>query len=151
MLSGPLVFQKLFLPAWRDVCQPACPLAAGFTSKTALDSLEESAKNLRTIVMNHFVFRQTLCPVPSAHQIFVFYSRYIFIPLIHSAHYCAFHTFCLHQFFSFVYYNYHENRFFSYAFDRRQARNLILIFNYSSQRPHLNYILLSKVYSFELK
>ena len=41
--------------------------------------------------------------------------------------------------------------FFSYAFDRRQARNLILIFNYSSQRPHLNYILLSKVYSFELK
>ena len=26
---------------WRDFCQPACPLAAGFTSKTALNSLEE--------------------------------------------------------------------------------------------------------------
>ena len=39
--------------------------------------------------------------------------------------------------------------FFSYAVDRRQARNLILIFNFSSQRPHLNYILLSKVYSVE--
>ena len=28
------------------------------------------------------------------------------------------------------------------------ARNLIIIFNFSSQRPHLNYIFLSKVYSF---
>ena len=30
-----------------------------------------------------------------------------------------------------------------------KARNLILIFNSSSQRSHLNYILLSNVYSFE--
>ena len=28
------------------------------------------------------------------------------------------------------------------------ARNLIIIFNFSSQRPHLNYIFLSNVYSF---
>ena len=30
-----------------------------------------------------------------------------------------------------------------------KARNLILIFNSSGQRPHLNYILISNVYSFE--
>ena len=32
-----------------------------------------------------------------------------------------------------------------------KALNLILIFNFSSQRPHLNYILLSIVYSFEFQ
>ena len=29
------------------------------------------------------------------------------------------------------------------------ARNLIIIFHFSSQRPHLNYIFLSNVYSFD--
>ena len=32
--------------------------------------------------------------------------------------------------------------------DDAVARNLIIIFNFSSQRPHLNYIFLSNVYSF---
>ena len=32
--------------------------------------------------------------------------------------------------------------------DDAVAQNLIIIFNFSSQRPHLNYILLSNVYSF---
>ena len=33
--------------------------------------------------------------------------------------------------------------------DDAAARNLIIIFNFSSQRPHLNYIFLSNVYSFD--
>ena len=33
--------------------------------------------------------------------------------------------------------------------DDAVARNLIIIFNFSSQRPHLNYIFLSNVYSFD--
>ena len=33
--------------------------------------------------------------------------------------------------------------------DDTVARNLIIIFNFSSQRPHLNYIFLSNVYSFD--
>ena len=33
--------------------------------------------------------------------------------------------------------------------DDAVARTLINIFNFSSQRPHLNYIFLSKVYSFD--
>ena len=33
--------------------------------------------------------------------------------------------------------------------DDAVARNLIIIFNFSSQRPHLNYIFLSNVYCFD--
>ena len=33
--------------------------------------------------------------------------------------------------------------------DDAVAWNLIIIFNFSSQRPHLNYIFLSNVYSFD--
>ena len=33
--------------------------------------------------------------------------------------------------------------------DDAVAGNLIIIFNFSSQRPHLNYIFLSNVYSFD--
>ena len=33
--------------------------------------------------------------------------------------------------------------------DDAVARNLIIIFNFSSQRPYLNYIFLSNVYSFD--
>ena len=33
--------------------------------------------------------------------------------------------------------------------DDAVARNLIIIFNFSSQRPHLNYIFLSNVYDFD--
>ena len=32
--------------------------------------------------------------------------------------------------------------------DDAVARNLIILFNFSSQRPHLNYIFLSNFYSF---
>ena len=51
---------------------------------------------LKTTIMNNFVFRETLCPVPLDLCIllkFIFlYLRYI------PPHSCAFHTFCLHQF-----------------------------------------------------
>ena len=56
-------------------------------------------------------------------------------------HSCAFHTFYFTPIFSGVYY--HGNIFLI-----RVARNLIIIFNFSSQIPHLNYIFLSNVYSF---
>ena len=54
---------------WRDFCQPVCPFAARFTLKTTLKSHEESNLIcepfvLKTIIMNHFAFRETLCPVP---------------------------------------------------------------------------------------
>ena len=122
---------------------------------------------------------------------FILYLWYI-PPAPHS---CAFHTFCLHEFFHMyismrnIFLIPHEglalcknlwtfSLFFTFCFSRiycvdffvffcftspvsltgsytwgcrrsAKARNLILVFNFSGQRPHLNYILLSKVYSLE--
>ena len=84
--------------------------------------------------------------VTLAHQIFVFYSNLYFCtsdtfrPIL-----ALFTRFTLHHFFSGVYYH---AKYFSYP-DDAVARNLIIIFNFSSQRPHLNYIFLSNVYSFD--
>ena len=64
-------------------------------------------------------------------------------------HSCAFHSFCFTPIFSYVYYH---AKYFSYpsrCCSSAKARNYIFIFNFSSQRPQLNYILLSKVYSFD--
>ena len=77
--------------------------------------------------------------------------KFIFLYLWYiPPHSCAFHTFCLHQFFQ-MYITMHAECF-SYPWWCRwsaKAWNLVLIFNFSSQRPHLNYILLSDVCSFE--
>ena len=64
-------------------------------------------------------------------------------------HSCAFHTFCFRPIFSYVYYHL---KYFCYPwwfFWLAKARNLIFIFNFSSQRPQLNYTWLSYVYSFD--
>ena len=75
-----------------------------------------------------------------------FIQVYIFIPLIHSAPFLrAFHIFYFTPIFSSVY-NYAKYLFIP---DDAVARNLIIIFNFSSQRPHLNYTFLSNVYSFD--
>ena len=59
-------------------------------------------------------------------------------------HCCAFHTFYFHQFFL----AYITTRNIFPIPDDAVARNLIIIFNFRSQRPHLNYSFLSNVYSF---
>ena len=43
---------------------------------------------------------------------------------------------------------YHAIYIYFFIPDDAVAQNLIIIFNFSSQRPHLNYIFLSNVYSF---
>ena len=58
----------------------------------------------------------------------------------------AFHTFYLAPIFSLMYIT-TQNIFL--IPDEAVARNLIIIFIFSSQRPHLNYIFLSNVYSFD--
>ena len=91
-------------------------------------------------------------PSRGPHAIYVFLVKvYIFIPLIHSAPFLRFSHILLTPIFSDVYYH---AECFSYPWWCRwsaKARNLILIFNFSSQRLHLNYILLSNsnVCSFE--
>ena len=48
-------------------------------------------------------------------------------------------------------YVYYHANIYIYFFipDDAVSQNLIIIFNFSSQRPHLNYIFLSYVYSFD--
>ena len=68
--------------------------------------------------------------------------KFIFLYLWYiPPHSCAFHTF---YFTSII-----TTRNIFLIPDDAVARNLIIIFNFSSQRPHLNYIFLSNVYSFD--
>ena len=75
-----------------------------------------------------------------------FIQVHIFIPLIHSAPFLRFsHSLIYTNFFLCILL--HEIFFF--IPDDAVARNLIIILNFSSQRPYLNYIFLSNVYSFD--
>ena len=76
-----------------------------------------------------------------------FIQVYIFIPLIHSAPFLrASDTFHFTPYFFLCIL---PRQIFLLIPDDAVARNLIIIFNFSSQRPHLNYIFLSNVYSFD--
>ena len=44
---------------------------------------------------------------------------------------------------------YHATYIYFFIPDDAVAQNLIIIFNFSGQRPHLNYIFLSYVYGFD--
>ena len=92
----------------------------------------------------HYAFQDTLCPVTLAHQIFVFYSSLYFYTsntfrpiLARFSHILVYTNFFLMCFST-------QNMFL--IPDDAVARNLTIIFNFSSQRPHLNYILLSCSY-----
>ena len=73
--------------------------------------------------------------------------KFIFLYLWYiPPHSCAFHTFYFTPIFSRIL---PREIFFFFIPDDAVARNLIIIFNFSSQRPHLNYTFLSNVYSFD--
>ena len=75
-----------------------------------------------------------------------FIQIYIFIPLTHSAPFLGFsHVLLYTNFFTYS----TTRNIFLIPPDDAVTRNLIIIFNFSSQRPHLNYIFLSNVYSFD--
>ena len=94
---------------------------------------------LKTIIMP---FKRLFVLWHSLIRSLYFIQVYIFIPLIHSAPFLrAFHTF----YFTPIYIT---TRNYFLIPDDAVGRNLI-IFNCSSQRPHLNYIFLSNVYSFD--
>ena len=129
-------------------CQPACFFAARFTLRQPKTPVR-NATNLRTFCFEdyHYAFQETLCPVTLAHQIFVFYSSLYFYTsntfrpiLARFSHILVYTNF-------FLMYITTQNIFL--IPDDTVARNLIIIFNFSSQRPHLNYIFLSNVYSFD--
>ena len=106
-----------------------------------------NATNLPTFCFEdyHYDFQETLCPVTLAHYIFIFYSSLYFYtsdtfrPIL-----ALFTHFTLHQFFL----TYLSVRIIILP-DDAVAQNLIIVYNFSSQRPHLNYLFLSNVYSFD--
>ena len=72
--------------------------------------------------------------------------KFIFLYLWYTPPILALLThFTLHQFFP----TYITTRNIFLIPDDTVAQNLIIIFNFSSQRPHLNYIFLSNIHSFD--
>ena len=91
-----------------------------FVLKTIITSLSCDTRTLDLCILFKFIF------------LYLWY-----IP----PHSCAFHTFYFTPIIT--------TRNIFLIPDDAVARNLIIIFNFSSQRPHLNYIFLSNVYSFD--
>ena len=130
-------------------CQAACFFAARFTLRQPKSPMG-NATNLRTFCFedHHYHFQETLCPVTLAHQIFVFYSSlyfytsdtYTFRPIL-----ALFTHFTLHKLFL----TYITTRNIFLIPNDAVAQNLIINYNFSSQRLHLNYLFLSNAYSFD--
>ena len=146
-ICGPFVFRIYSLCLSWDFCQPAC-------SSLQLDLHWNSPKlpcgmqricGTFVLKTNHYASRDSLsCYTNSLFKFIFLYLWYI------PPHSCALHSFCCTPIFSYVK-DYHA-KYFSYPWWcswSAKARNLIFIFNFSSQRPQLNYILLSKNYSFD--
>ena len=128
------IFLNLFM-SFERFCQPACFLAARFTLRQPKTPVR-NATNLRTFCFEdyHYAFQETLCPVTLAHWIFVFYSNlYYYTSDTFRFIVAHFTHFTLHQF--FLVYITTQNIFL--IPDDAVARNLIIIFNFSSQGPHL--------------
>ena len=112
--------------------------AARFTLRQPKTPMS-NAMNLRTFC---FVPFKRLCPVTLAHEIFLLYSILYF----YTSDTFPFTNFTLQQIFPDSVYT--TRNIFLFP-DDAVTRNLIIIFNFSSQRPNLNYIFLSNVYSFD--
>ena len=131
------------------ICQPACFFAARFTLRQPKTPVR-NATNLRTFCFEdyHCAFQETLCPVTVAHYIFVFYSSLYFYT---SDTFCPilalFTHFTLHQF--FLTHITMRNILTFLIPDDAVARDLIILYNISSQRSPLSYLFLSNIYSFD--
>ena len=129
-------------------CQPACFVCCSIYFQTAQNSREECNEfaDLLFFRLSVCFSRDSLsCHTRSLARSLYFIQVYIFIPLIHSAPFLrAFHTF---YFTPILFLCILPNILL--IPDDAFARNLIIIFNFRSQRRHLNYIFLSNVYSFD--
>ena len=125
-------------------CQPACFFAARFTLRQPKTPVR-NATNLRTFCFSdyHYAFQETLCPLTLAHYIFVFYpSLYFYTSNTFRPILARFSHILVYTNFSLMHIT-TQNIFL--IPDDAVAGNLIIIFNFSSPRPHLNYIFLSNV------
>ena len=136
-------FYRIYLCLSRDFVNKHVFFAARFTFRQPKLPVG-NATNLRTFrfitpFKRLFVLRDSLI------RSLYFIQVYIFIPLIHSAPFLRFSHILLYPQFFLVYIT--SQNIFPIP-DEIVVRNSIIIFIFSSRRPHLNYIFLSNVYSF---
>ena len=133
-------------------CQPACFFAARFTlrqNKTRLKLPWGMQRICGPFVLKTIIkpFKRLFVLWHSLIRSLYFIQVYIFIPLSDTFRpiLALFTHFTGHQFFLM---HITTRNIFLIPGDA-VSRNLIIICNFSSQRPYLNYIFLSKVYSFD--
>ena len=130
------LFFKIYLCFSRDFVNQHVFSAAQFTFKRPKTHVR-NATNLRTVCFEdyHYAFQETLsCDTRSLDLCVLF--KFIFLYLLYiPPHSCAFHTFYFTPIFSGVYYH---ATYISYPWWALLLGNLIIPFNFSSQRPHLN-------------
>ena len=148
-----------FFVVWRDFCQPAGPFAARLTLIEDSPKLPWGMQRIHRGPYGSFCFkdhhyesfclsRDSLsCATRSLDLCILFKFIFLYLWYIPPLS-CSFHTFCFHQFFDM--YQYHHAKYFCYPWWWRwsaKARNLILSFKFSSQRPHFgcDFTILSRV------
>ena len=150
-ICGPFGFKNLFMPFERFL-STSMFFCSSIYIETALNFREEC--NKCTDILS---WRLSLCLSRDSvlwHSLtrsLYFIQDLIFLPLIHSAPFLRFSHILLSTNF-FICILPCEIFFFFIPDDTVRsatARNLIFIFNFSSQRPQLNYTLLPNVYSFD--
>ena len=145
-ICGPFGFKNLFM-SFQRLLSTRMFFCSSIYIETALNFREEC--NKCTDILS---WRLSLCLSRDSvlwHSLtrsLYFIQVLIFIPLIHSAPFLRFSHILLYTNFFLMYIT---TRNIFLIPDDAVARNLIIIFNFSSQRPHLNYIFLSNVYSFD--
>ena len=130
-------------------CQPACFFCCSIYIETAQNSREECNEfaDLLFWRLSLCLSRDSLfCDTRTLDLCILF--KFIFLYLWYfPPHYCAFRTFYFTPIFSSHVYITTRNIFL--IPNDAVAQNLIIVYNFSSQRPHLNYLFLSNVYSFD--
>ena len=138
-----------FIYVFREILSTSVFFAARFTSRQPKTPVRNPT-NLRTFCFEdyHYAFQETLLSRDSRSLNLCVLFKFIFllIPLIHSAPFLRFSHILLYT--NFFWCNITTRNIFLIP-DDPVARNLIIIFHFSSQRPHLNFFFFSNVYSFD--
>ena len=138
-----------FIYVFREILSTSMFFCCSIYIETAQNSHEECNEfaDLLFWRLSLCLSRDSLsCDTRSLNLCILFKFIFLLIPLIHSAPFLRFSHILLYT--NFFWCNITTRNIFLIP-DDPVARNLIIIFNFSSQRPHLNYIFLSNVNSFD--
>ena len=138
-----------FIYVFREILSTSMFFCCSIYIETAQNSREECNEfaDLLFWRLSLCLSRDSLSCDTRSLDLCILFNFIFLLPLIHSAPFLrAFHTFYFTSFFFLMYIT--KGNIFHIPGDA-VARNLIIVFNFSSRRPHLNNIFLSNVYSFD--